>query len=58
MPAITQERNDPMTFEQLREMFQEIGRKQEETAREIKETERILRESGKDVDRRITEVSQ
>ncbi|GHV34432.1 hypothetical protein AGMMS4952_26830 [Spirochaetia bacterium] len=36
-----------MTFEQIREMFRDIGRKQEETALQMKET-----------DRRISEVSR
>jgi Holliday junction resolvase-like predicted endonuclease len=39
----TQEREEaPMTFEQIREMFQEIGRKQEETAQQIKENARMI----------------
>jgi hypothetical protein len=50
MTTATQERNEePMTFEQIREMFQEIGRKQAETAR-------ILQESGKETDRRMKET--
>ncbi|GHU01182.1 hypothetical protein FACS1894147_00570 [Spirochaetia bacterium] len=36
------QKEDTMTFEQIREMFQDIGRKQEETARQIKEVSRQL----------------
>jgi hypothetical protein len=41
MPMTTREQNEePMTFEQIREMFREIGRKQEET-------DRLIMENGK-----------
>jgi hypothetical protein len=35
-----------MTFEQIREMFQTIGRKQEETDRQMKETDRKISRLG------------
>jgi predicted RNase H-like nuclease (RuvC/YqgF family) len=53
--TVTQERKEePMTFEQLREMFREIGRKQEETARQMEETDRRMEET----DRQLKETDQ
>ncbi|GHU60634.1 hypothetical protein FACS189445_0490 [Spirochaetia bacterium] len=58
----SQERKDePMTFEQIREMFREIGRKQEETARSQEETARSQEETArqiKETDRIVKEVSR
>jgi hypothetical protein len=68
MPTAAQERTEePMTFEQIREMFQDIGRKQAETAREMvetdkrmKETEKQIKETGKqmkETDKRVGELT-
>ncbi|GHT86736.1 hypothetical protein FACS1894137_12740 [Spirochaetia bacterium] len=45
--AIPQE--PALTFEQIREMFQDIGRKQEETARSQKETARQMKETDRKI---------
>jgi hypothetical protein len=42
MTAVQERKEEPMTFEQIREMFQEIGRKQEVTGRQMKETDKRL----------------
>ncbi|GHV77660.1 hypothetical protein AGMMS49942_24810 [Spirochaetia bacterium] len=55
----------PMTYEQIRAMFQETeqilkenAQSQKETSLQIKETDRILQELGQETDRRIKEVTQ
>ncbi|GHV80506.1 hypothetical protein AGMMS49944_22970 [Spirochaetia bacterium] len=48
---ITTSKEEPMTFEQIRAMFQDIGRKQEETGR-------VLEKLGKETDKRIKEVTE
>ncbi|GHV35700.1 hypothetical protein AGMMS4952_27880 [Spirochaetia bacterium] len=58
-------RDEAMTFEKVWAMFQDIGRKQEETYRQMKETdrqmketERILKESGKETDRILQKLGK
>jgi predicted RNase H-related nuclease YkuK (DUF458 family) len=56
----TQERNDdPLTFEKVWEMFQEIGRKQAETDRIVKENAGAIKETRESIratDRQIQET--
>ncbi|GHV75350.1 hypothetical protein AGMMS49942_01710 [Spirochaetia bacterium] len=51
----------PMTYEQIRAMFQDIGRSQKETDRILQETYRIVQEttqSQKETDRQIQETDR
>ncbi|GHV76809.1 hypothetical protein AGMMS49942_16300 [Spirochaetia bacterium] len=55
----------PMTYEQIREMFQETeqmlkenAQSQKETSLQIKETDRILQELGKETDRKMKETDR
>jgi hypothetical protein len=54
MIAAQEGKEDPMTFEQIREMFRDIGRSQKETDRQMKETDRQMKET----DRRISNVTR
>ncbi|GHU94084.1 hypothetical protein FACS189479_06360 [Spirochaetia bacterium] len=43
MTAVQEQKEEPMTYEQIRE----IGRKQEETARQMEKTDRQMKETDK-----------
>ncbi|GHV76861.1 hypothetical protein AGMMS49942_16820 [Spirochaetia bacterium] len=58
MTTTVEQKDEPMTYEQIREMFREIGRSQKETGEEIKETGRVFEKLGKETDKRIKEISE
>ena len=59
MTTTVERKEEPMTFEQIRESFQAISRSQEETAREMKNITRIQEETAlqmKGTDRKISRL--